>query len=637
MLCTKLLRFSRRFSNENNVHMIENVTITSLERGSNIIREFAKLLTLQPGVYRMLDMKEKVLYVGKAKNLRKRVLSYTQTTKLPHRLQRMVSQVASMDFITTDSEVEALLLEANLIKKWSPPFNVLLKDDKAYAYITFSQHKIAQLCKHRGERNVKQSYFGPYASSQAIDQTLLLLQKIFQLRTCNDSDFQTRKRPCLKYHIKQCSAPCVGYVDEFQYTQGVKEAIDFLQGNIDSVQKILVKKMNFASAQENFEQAAFVRDQIKSLALTQSHQNIHLARSYDFDVIGVAQSAGKICFQFFIYRNGSNLGNLPIFVDWDDESDMEEVWSNILIQFYQKHEPPLRILLPSTIRDAKLLQKGLQRISGRPCELEFPKTGLKANLMEMAKRNAQEALERALITKSCTQEHLVQIFEIFGLPCVPKRIEVYDNSHTSGAYPLGVMIVASSEGFEKKSYRRFHIRNEQLSLGDDYGMMREVMTRRFAGNTGSLQQDPDLILIDGGQGQLKVVMEVLADLKKRNIPVIAISKGPDRNAGRETFWQEGHNPLSFPKNSPVLFYLQRLRDEAHRFAITGNRSRRESGMTTSVLDQLPGIGPKRKKALLHFFGSAKAVMRAGINDLKRVEGISEDLAEKIYNYLHEIG
>lgn len=614
--------------------VVENFE-TSLSRGAHIIAGYVKTLTLQPGVYRMIAQDGEVLYVGKAKNLRKRVSSYTQIHKLPHRLQRMVAQVETMDFISTSSEVEALLLEANLIKKWKPQFNVLLKDDKAYAYITFSTHPIPQLFKYRGARHEQQRYYGPFASAQAIDQALLLLQKIFRLRTCSDSDFSARKRPCLKYHIKQCSAPCVGYIDEPSYQDSVKHAERFLKGQTTDVQKYLVGKMNEASLTENFEQAALIRDQIRTMAHIHSKQNIHVSKGRDFDVIGVAHDAQNICMQVFVYRNGTNLGNLPLFVQYHDDENFENLVSSLLVQFYQNHEPPPTILLSEAPSYPEILSKALSQIAGRRCHLETPKVGEKKKLLDMAHRNAQEALTRRLVSKSATQNHLSELVHIFDLPKIPMRIEVYDNSHMGGTYPLGVMVVSGPEGFEKKNYRRFYIRDQSIAPGDDYGMMEEIMLRRFQGTTTS-QTDPDLLLIDGGRGQLNRVYESLQSLGKAHIPLVAIAKGPERNAGNETFFQIGKDPIKLKHNHPVLFFLQRLRDEAHRYAITGNRQRREAGAFGSILDQLPGVGPKRKKALLHFFGSAKAVTQAGIDDLKRVEGISESLATQIYNFLHEM-
>lgn len=610
--------------------------LTSLSHGASIIAGYVKTLTLQPGVYRMVGADGRVLYVGKAKNLRKRVTSYTQTANLPLRLQRMVSQVASMDFVTTNSEVEALLLEANLIKKWKPEFNVLLKDDKAYAYITFSQHEVPQVLRFRGVRKADQSYYGPFASAQALDQTLLLLQKIFRLRTCGDSDFATRKRPCLKYHIKQCSAPCVGWISAKDYQDSVRQAERFLKGQTAEVQKHLVERMSQASSEENFEQAALIRDQIRSLAHVQSQQMIHVTRGTDFDVIGVAYEALYVCVQIFVYRGGANLGNLPLIVQYSDDENVTEVLASLLLQFYQDHEPPPEILLPSHCVQANIFHEAVTQLAQRTCQVAYPKLGDKKKLVDMAHRNAQEALTRALVSKSATQKHLTELASLFQLSSIPLRIEVYDNSHLGGTYPLGAMVVAGAEGFEKKHYRRFYIRDKTIAPGDDYAMMEDVIRRRFQGST-SEQPDPDLILVDGGKGQLRRVHETLQSLGKESIAVLAIAKGPDRNAGRETFFMQGlAEPFHLPPNHPVLFFLQRLRDEAHRYAITGNRKRRESGAFASILDQLPGVGPRKKKALLHHFGSAKAVTQAGIDDLKRVDGISETLATQIYNFIHEL-
>lgn len=614
--------------------MKKGSTKLSLHKGIEVIRGYVRIIPTSAGVYRMLDCNKEVLYVGKAKNLQKRVASYTQENRLSDRFQRMVAQTVGMDFITTHSEVEALLLEANLIKKWKPPFNVLLKDDKSYAYIVFSPHKTPQLMKYRGVREKGQTYYGPFASTQALEQMLLILQRTFQLRTCRDSDFAKRTRPCLKYHIKQCSAPCVGYIQDKAYQESIKQAQNFLKGKNHEVRKYLLKRMEKASQDENYEQAAILRDQLKAITHIHAEQRIHIATLHDVDVIGAVRQGKKVCFQFFIYRNGINLGNMPIILDSDKEDSFAEIISKVLMQFYQSHEPPPLILLSDKPNEPQLVQSALSQLREGNCVLEYPKRFEKKRLIDMAVHNAKEALTRSMITQSATQAHLVQLKELFELDRIPQRIEIYDNSHLQGAYPLGVIVVATPEGFDKKSYRRFHIRSQSLEPGDDYGMMREVMQRRFQGTTKTAP-DPDVLLIDGGKGQLSTVLKTLKLLDKDFIKVIAIAKGPDRNAGRETFFMENRAPLQLDSHDPVLFYLQRLRDEAHRFAITGNRQRREGGAFKSKLDSIPGVGAKRKKDLLHFFGSVKAMSQAGIEDLQKVKGVSAKLAKIIYDGLHE--
>lgn len=616
--------------------------LTSLEKGCALIREQAAMLPDSPGVYRMINAQGDVLYVGKAKSLKKRVMNYTSPNRLIIRIQRMVSETATMEFIHTHTEVEALLLEANLIKKFKPYYNILLKDDKSYPYIFLnSQHEFPQVAKHRGAKEVKGDYYGPFASNWAVSRTISTLQRVFLLRNCTDSYFAQRKRPCLQYHIKRCTAPCVDYVSKEDYGEQVKEAKAFLSGQSSSIQVRLASAMQAASDRNDFETAAKYRDRIRALTAVQAHQDVNVTIEGDVDVIGLAQREGHICVQIFFFRNGQNYGNRAIFPVHAEGADTAEILTSFIMQFYDGKDAPREILISDKLPEQKLLETAL---SSRTYQINrvsilTPQRGLRQRLMEFVVRNAEDALQRHLTERKGDAVLLEGVAKLFGLEAPPKRIEVYDNSHISGTNMVGAMIVAGPEGFRKAAYRKFNIRQAQAA--DDYGMMREVMSRRFGravseGVDREGEDWPDLLLIDGGLGQLNAVMDCLKELGvSDDLAVVGIAKGEDRNAGREKFFIPGKDSFVLPINDPVLHYLQRLRDEAHRFVIGAHRTRRTAQIGQSQLDDVPGIGAKRKKALLLHFGSAKAVQDAGLTDLEKVEGISKDTARKIYSYFHE--
>ncbi|USO01870.1 MAG: excinuclease ABC subunit UvrC [Alphaproteobacteria bacterium] len=603
-------------------------------QGRTIIGEYVRRLPKGPGVYRMLGVDGAVLYVGKASNLKNRVTNYTQVNRLPLRLQRMVSQTVSMDFILTSSELEALLLESNLIKKWKPPFNILLKDDKSYSYITLTDHPFPQVMKHRGVRKKGQSYYGPFVSAYAIDQTLSLLQRVFHLRNCTNAYFSNRTRPCLQFHIKQCSAPCVGLIDEKSYAEQVKRAEKLLCGDRSQVHTLLSEEMQAASESQAYERAARVRDQLKALSHVQAKQMIHVPNIINVDIIALEVAGGHASVQIFVYRNGSHYGNIAHVVPLPEDIPAETFLCAFILQHYQDHEPPEMIFLSQEVNEENLLRQALHALRKGTVKLEIPKRGNKVKLVAMACHNAKDALERYLAKKATTRDLLGKIQQLLSLDSPPLRIEIYDNSHLGGTHAGGVMVVATPDGFDKKSYRRFTMKNADLIPGDDYAMMREVMQRRFTGSTHEKGASlPDLLLIDGGKGQVSAVMGVLQDVGLGHMKVLGVAKGPDRNAGRETFVKPDKTTFQLPENDPVLFYIQRLRDEAHRFALAGNRQKRQKDVRQSILDTLPGVGPIRKKALLHFFGSPRAIKQAGVDDLARVPGISRALAQDIYDSL----
>lgn len=614
----------------------------SFTQGSGVIKTYMKKISNKPGVYRMLDEKENVLYVGKAKSLKKRISTYINAERLPIRLQRMVSQTKSMVFVTTHTEVEALLLESNLIKKFQPPFNVLLKDDKSFPYIFIpGHHDFPQVRKHRGSKKHKGDYFGPYTYASAVNRTITALQKAFMVRNCSDSYFDARKRPCLQYHIKRCTAPCVGHVSKEDYAAQVNDLKSFLMGESQKIQQKLADKMEAASNNLEFERAAALRDRIKALSHIQARQSINMANIKDADVMAICREADKICIQVFFFRGGQNLGNQAFFPRHSAEDKTEDVFGAFMAQFYQNHPIPSVIFTQVKVTDHTLLQDALTQKADHKVSIKVPQRGEKKQLIDQAHKNAQQALKLKLSETKSQMKLLEGVRDLFDLEDVPERIEIYDNSHISGTNMVGGMVVADREGFKKSGYRKFNIRH--ADKGDDYGMMREVLRRRFE---RSLREDmgpgsenwPDLLLIDGGIGQLSASKEVLEDLGILDqLNVVAISKGSDRNAGRETFHQIDKKAFQLPVNDPVLYYLQRLRDEAHRFAIGSHRVRRKKDITKSPLDQIEGVGPGRKKALLRHFGSAKAVSVAGIRDLETVEGISAAIAEKIYNHFHELG
>ena len=612
----------------------------SVGRGAEVIQAHLNTLPDAPGVYRMLDAKGDALYVGKARSLKKRVNAYTQTGRHPTRLLRMIAETAGMEFVVTASEVEALLLEANLIKRLRPRYNVQLRDDKSFPYILLTgDHDFPRVVKYRGQQNKPGRYFGPFASAGAVNRTITALQRAFLIRNCSDAVFAQRTRPCLQYQIKRCTAPCVGYVDQDAYAMQVAQAMAFLSGKSSEVQDRFAADMMVAADRLEFETAARLRDRIRALAAVQAHQDVNLAGLNEADVMAIHQDSGQTCVQVYFIRSGSNYGTRAYFPSHDRRLDAAEVLAAFIAQFYDDRPPPRLVLTSHVPAEADLLTEALSITAGRKVQLASPRRGDKKRLIDHAQVNAREALARRLAEHATHARLLDGMAKAFGLEAPPQRIEVYDNSHVAGAHPVGAMIVAGPEGFQKKAYRMFNIKGP-VRPGDDYAMMRETLTRRF---TRALKEDadrdawPDLVLVDGGQGQLGVALEVFADLGIADTPVVAIAKGPERNAGEERFFRAGHQPFRLEPGDPLLYYLQRLRDEAHRFAIGAHRARRSKQLGSSPLDSIPGVGPRRKKALLMHFGSAKAVAGASIADLEAVDGINRSVAEKIHRRLHEGG
>ena len=618
----------------------------AISSGVAVIRDMVKTLPGSPGVYRMVNATGDVLYVGKARNLRNRVTNYTQLAGLSNRIRRMVAETTRMEVVTTHTEVEALLLEINLIKTLMPRYNVLLRDDKSFPYIHLrSTHAVPQLTKHRGARTEGGEYFGPFASAGAVNRTITALHRAFLLRSCSDAIFQSRTRPCLQYQIKRCSAPCVDRIGREEYLALVDQARAVLTGHSREINARLVAAMTEAADQLDYETAAVIRNRIRALAHIQAHQDINVEGLVDADVIAAHQEGGHTSIQVFFFRAGQNWGNRAYFPSHDRQLAIEEVLAAFIGQFYDNKPPPPLLLLSHEPAEAELLSEALSTGAGRKVTLLAPQRGDKKKLVEHAMANAREALGRRLAESSTQQKLLAGVATALGLDAPPNRIEVYDNSHIQGTNAIGAMIVAGPEGFLKSAYRKFNIRGEgaapgtTFKPGDDYAMMREVFTRRFQraqkeDPERSSGQWPDLVLIDGGQGQLGVVEEVFMDLGIDDVPLVAIAKGPDRDAGRERFFIPGQAPFSLEPKDPVLYFLQRLRDEAHRFAIGTHRARRTKAITVSPLDEIAGIGPSRKKALLHHFGSAKAVARAGQLDLEAVDGISRTVAKKVYDHFH---
>jgi excinuclease ABC subunit C len=609
----------------------------SLAEGMRIIGEFVHTLPRKPGVYRMIAADGEVLYVGKARSLRSRVAAYTQPTRLDTRLLRMVSGTKTMEFAVTDSEAEALLLENNLIKRFKPRFNVLLRDDKSFPYIVIRRDtEWPQLAKHRGVRDPKNEYFGPFASATAVNRTLYALQRAFPLRSCSDGVFTTRTRPCLQYQIKRCTAPCVGRIDKPEYDGIVDEVRGFLGGRNREVQQALSQRMEQASADLEFERAAVLRDRIRALAHIQSHQSITLPSIDEADIFAVHAEGGQVCVQVFFLRAGQNLGNRAYFPSHTKDLDEPAVLSAFIGQFYEARQAPKLILTSHDVVEAELLESALAMTAGHKVEIRHPKRGDQKDALDQAVVNAREALARRMAERGTQRQLLEGVARVFNLDGPPERIEIYDNSHIQGSAPIGAMVVAGPDGFTKNSYRKFNIKTEGAA-GDDFAMMREVLTRRFG---RALREDPerddeswpDLVLIDGGQGQLEVARQVLGELGLEDIAVVGIAKGPDRDAGRERFFMPSKPPFSLEPRDPVLYFLQRLRDEAHRFAIGTHRTRRAADITRSALDEVPGIGAGRKRALLHHFGSARAVAVATLEDIKSVPGISDALAQKIHDH-----
>src|SRR6476659_10125534 len=593
---------------------LESASAGTLAAGRAAIMRFAKVAPSAAGVYRMIDVHGDVLYVGKAKNIRKRVTAYARPAGHDSRIARMIAATVTLEFVTTKTETEALLLEANLIKRLRPRFNVLLRDDKSFPYILItSDHWAPQILKHRGARTRAGRYYGPFASAGAVNRTINALERAFLLRSCSDSYFEARTRPCLLFQIKRCSAPCTREIDFAGYCELVKEANEFLSGRSQSVQKEMAREMDKASAALDYERAAIYRDRLSALSAIQSHQGINPRSTDEADVFAVHQAGGYSCVEVFFFRTGQNWGNRAYFPKADRSIGPAEVLGAFLAQFYDDKPSPRLILVSHDFDERALLAEALTTKSGRKVEVSAPQRGERKELVQHALANAREALARKLADTSSQQKLLGALKETFSLPRPPGRIEVYDNSHIGGTNAVGAMVVAGPDGFRKNQYRTFNIRSSDLTPGDDYGMMREVLTRRFArlirhGETaepGAFPDTPDLVIIDGGRGQFEAAREVMSALGVEGVRLTAIAKGPDRNAGRETFFVEGREPFKLSPRDPALFFIQRLRDEAHRFAVGTHRARRKKEFVKSPLDEIPGIGPARKRALLFAFGSAK--------------------------------
>lgn len=607
--------------------------------GPELIADFVSRLPYKPGVYRMFDEHGNVLYVGKAKNLKKRVTAYTSYKRHPIRIQRMIRATHDMEFVVCGSETEALLLEASLIKRLKPRYNILLRDDKSFPYILVRKdHPAAQITKHRGARNIKGDYYGPFASAGAVNRTLDTLQRAFRLRNCSDSIYDSRTRPCMLHQIKRCSAPCTGEIELEDYAELIGDAEDFLTGKSAALRQRLQGQMSDASADLNFEKAAELRDRLHAMSqVSGASGGINPTTFDEGDVIAIHSEGGQSCVQVFFYRSGQNWGNNSYFPRHTKEDDTADVIDAFIAQFYLNKPIPKNIFVNQTLPNRELLESGLSERSGRNIKISKPARGEKKMLVKRAVKNAQEALARKMAETASQQRLLKELQEVFGLDDMPNRIEVYDNSHIQGSNAVGAFIVAGAEGFRKKEYRTFNIKDIETEPGDDYGMMREVFRRRFSRLMKDDQLEwPDVVLIDGGKGQLSVVKETMDELgATERTTLVAIAKGPDRNAGRETFFMPGRAPFTMPPKTPALYYLQRLRDEAHRFAIGTHRAKRKKQMITNPLDGITGIGPGRKKALLAHFGSAKAVKTAAVEDLALVEGVSSKLAKQIYDYFNE--
>ena len=609
--------------------------------GYQVIQSYLRTLDNSPGVYRMLDAQSRVLYVGKARNLKKRVANYAKPTGHSGRITRMIRDTASMMFLTTRTETEALLLEQNLIKQLKPRYNVLLRDDKSFPNILVSgAHAFPQIKKHRGVKSEKGSYFGPFASAGAVNRTLNQLQKVFLLRTCSDPMFDSRTRPCLLYQIKRCSAPCVGHISQADYAETVHDATRFLRGDSTDMQARLAEDMTKAAEAMEFERAAALRDRIRALTNVQSTQGINPRGVAEADIIALHMEGGQACVQVFFIRANQNWGNRDFFPRVGADIDAPEVLEAFIGQFYDTKEPPRQLILSGPIENPDLMADALGQKLGRKVEILVPQRGEKAELVEGALRNARESLARKMSETATQSRLLAGLAEAFDLDGPPKRIEVYDNSHIQGTNAVGGMIVAGPDGFLKSQYRKFNIKGDGITPGDDFGMMKEVLTRRFQ---RLLKEDPerrsdawpDLLLIDGGAGQISAVAQIMAELGVDDMPFIGVAKGVDRDAGKEEFHRPGTRPIALQYNDPVLYFVQRLRDEAHRFAIDAHRAKRSKAISATPLDDVPGVGATRKRALLSHFGSAKAVARADLADLKAVDGISDTIAETIYDFFHD--
>lgn len=629
----------------------------SVQRGTEVIRRFWTTLPNAPGVYRMFDTKGDVLYVGKAKSLKNRVGSYARGQAHSNRIARMIGETTAMEFVTTATETEALLLEANLIKQLKPRYNVLLRDDKSLPYILLTtDHHAPQLVKHRGARKRKGDYYGPFASVWAVNRTINALQRAFLLRSCNDSFFENRTRPCLLYQIKRCSGPCTGEIAVQDYAELVAEARAFLSGKSNAVKARITEEMQAAAEELEFERAARCRDRLAALSAIQGVQGVNTQSVEEADVFALDEQAGQFCVEVFFFRNWQNWGNRAYFPKADKSMSPAEVLGSFMAQFYDDKPAPRLILLSHEVEDADLMAAAFSSRTEAKVEIHAPQRGERRQLIEYALRNAREALGRRLADTASQQKLLVSLGQAFSLPKTPRRIEVYDNSHIMGTNAVGAMVVAGANGFMKQHYRTFNMRAEDFKPGDDYGMMREMLQRRFArlvkeeprGPDGAAPEGrgedafpswPDLVLIDGGKGQLEAARQALAEVgvSESDVSLIGIAKGRDRDAGRETFFKPGQPPFKLPPRDPALYFVQRLRDEAHRFAIGTHRAKRKREMVKNPLDEIAGIGPTRKRALLHHFGTVKAIQRAALEDLMRAPGVNAATARAVYDFFHERG
>lgn len=635
-----------RFNEDKATYTVRGSDAPDLDAGVAAIRNVLATLPARPGVYRMNDARGDTLYVGKARALKNRVTNYTQVDRLPRRLQRMVAQTRSMTIVTTNNEAEALLLEAQLIKRYRPAYNVLLRDDKSFPFILLrADHDFPRIQKHRGARRAKGNYYGPFASAGSVNTTLNALQKLFLLRSCSDSFFRNRDRPCLLYQIKRCSAPCVGRIGVDDYAELVDDAKAFLAGKSTEVQTKLGKQMEAAAEAMDFELAAILRDRLRALTFIQGSQAINADGVGDADIFAMANRDGVMGIQAFFIRGGQNWGHRSFFPAHTNDVPEDEVLMSFLSQFYEEVPPPRTIFIDRDLADGALLGEALGTAAGHKVALSTPQRGVRRRLLDQAKRNAEEALDRRLAESTTQAKLLREVAELFDLGEPPDRIEIYDNSHIQGTNALGAMVVAGPEGFRKGQYRKFNIKRPETIAGDDFGMMREVFQRRFAKYSDAGGQDevadrdgddwPDLVLIDGGRGQLNVVRRALEELGIEDICLVGIAKGPHHGRdGREVFHMMDGREFQLPVNAPVLFYLQRLRDEVHRFAIGAHRAKRAKAIGASPLDEVPGIGPARKKALLMHFGTARAVRNASLEDLQKAPGVSTAMAQSLYDFFH---
>ncbi len=609
----------------------------SSETGKEVIKKELPLMPKLPGVYRMLNSKNEILYVGKAKNLTNRLKSYVSEKNHIIRTERMLSQTKKLEITTTSNESEALLLEANLIKKYKPKYNILLRDDKSFPFIFIgNKEKWPQIKRHRGKKNKDGFYFGPFASAGSANWTIKMIQKIFHLRVCDDTVFKNRERPCILYQIKRCSGPCVGYIKNDEYKQTVEDAIEFVSGKSRKIQKNLSQQMEKASEELDFERATILRDRIKSLNIIQSSQRINEANLIEADVIAGYKESGKTCIQVFFYRSKQNWGNQAFFPKHDPDESLKEILNSFISQFYENKSVPKLIIINEEIKEKTLIEKTLSKKESKEINISVAKKGSKLKVINQAIKNAKDSLNRKLYESQNNRDLFDKVAKKFDLETNVSLVEVYDNSHIQGTNSVGALITFGEEGFIKKRYRKFNIKIKQNEQ-DDYGMMKEVLNRRF--KKAIQEKDnylsfPDLVLIDGGKGQYSTARETLNELGLHDIPIIAIAKGKFRNSGDETFFHNGKS-FKFQKNDPTLFFLQRIRDEAHRFAISAHRAKRKKGISKSLLDQIEGIGSIRKRALLNHFGSARAVESASLDEIKTVEGVEEKVAKKIYNFFHE--